>query len=36
MVYGSNKIEKAGSGSDITLKLCVAVFRGEEIPEEIE
>ena len=36
MVYGSNKIEKAGSSSDITLKLCVAVFRGEEIPEEIE
>ncbi|KAF4769917.1 hypothetical protein HAV15_011364 [Penicillium sp. str.  len=23
-------------GSDITLKLCVAVFRGEETPEEIE
>ncbi|KAJ9488886.1 hypothetical protein VN97_g4417 [Penicillium thymicola] len=36
MVYGSNKIEKAGSSPDITLELCVAVFRGEEIPEEIE
>lgn len=36
MVHGSNKIEKAGSSSDITLELCVAVFRGEEIPEEIE
>ncbi|KAJ5588564.1 hypothetical protein N7537_011242 [Penicillium hordei] len=36
MVYGSNKIEKAGSSSDITLELYVAVFRGEEIPEEIE
>lgn len=32
MVYGSNKIEKAGSSSDITLELCVAVFRGEDIP----
>ncbi|KGO46551.1 hypothetical protein PEX1_066320 [Penicillium expansum] len=36
MVYGSNMIEKAGSSSDITLKLCLALFRGEEIPEEIE
>ncbi|CAI7566910.1 unnamed protein product [Penicillium discolor] len=32
MVYGSNKIEKAGSSSDITLELCVAVFR--EIEEQ--
>ncbi|KAJ5257577.1 hypothetical protein N7524_009133 [Penicillium chrysogenum] len=26
MVYGSNKIEKAGSNSEITLKLCLAIF----------
>lgn len=36
MVYGSNKTEKAGSSSDITPKLCLAIFRGEEVPEEIE
>jgi Fic family protein len=36
MVYGSNKIEKAGSSADITLKLCLAIFCGKEIPEEIE
>ncbi|KAJ5208510.1 hypothetical protein N7449_002889 [Penicillium cf. viridicatum] len=35
MVYGSNMIERAGSGSRITLKLCMAIFRGEEIPEDI-
>ncbi|OQE40977.1 hypothetical protein PENCOP_c005G03879 [Penicillium coprophilum] len=33
---GSNMIEKAGSSSEITLKLCLAIFRGQEIPEEIE
>ncbi|KXG49020.1 uncharacterized protein PGRI_028900 [Penicillium griseofulvum] len=36
MVYGSNKIEKAGSSSEITLKLCLVIFRGEKIPEEIK
>ncbi|KAJ5793787.1 hypothetical protein N7457_000386 [Penicillium paradoxum] len=36
MVYGSNMIEKAGSDWDITFKLCLAVFQGEEIPDEIE
>jgi hypothetical protein len=36
MVYGSNKIEKAGSNSEITLKLCLAIFCGKEVPEEIE
>ncbi|KAI9934004.1 hypothetical protein ASPWEDRAFT_168282 [Aspergillus wentii DTO 134E9] len=35
MVYGSNMIERAGSGPDITLKLCMAIFRGEEVPEDI-
>ncbi|KAJ5930565.1 hypothetical protein N7466_006058 [Penicillium verhagenii] len=35
MVYGSNMIERVGNGSDITFKLCMAVFRGEEVPEEI-
>lgn len=35
MVYGSNMIERAGNGADITLKLCMAIFRGEEIPEDI-
>lgn len=35
MVYGSNMIERAGGGSGITLKLCMAIFRGEEIPEDI-
>ncbi|KAH7153375.1 fido domain-containing protein [Dactylonectria macrodidyma] len=32
MVYGSNMIESAGGGFDITMKLCRAVFRGE-IPQ---
>ncbi|KAJ6184491.1 hypothetical protein N7519_005792 [Penicillium mononematosum] len=36
MVYGSNMIERAGSGFRITLILCFAIFRGEEIPEDIE
>ncbi|CAL5874355.1 uncharacterized protein PFLUO_LOCUS8651 [Penicillium psychrofluorescens] len=35
MVYGSNMIERAGAGSQITLKLCHAIFRGEKIPEDI-
>ncbi|KAJ5662103.1 uncharacterized protein N7477_009719 [Penicillium maclennaniae] len=35
MVYGSNMIERVGNGYDITLKLCMAIFRGEEIPEDI-
>lgn len=39
MVYGSNVIERAGNGPDITLKLCMAIFRGEifrgeDIPED--
>ncbi|CAG8372975.1 unnamed protein product [Penicillium salamii] len=35
MVFGSNMIERAGSTARITYKLCLAVFRGEEIPEDI-
>jgi fido (protein-threonine AMPylation protein) len=35
MVYGSNMIEVAGGGVDITLKLCKAVFQGKEVPEDI-
>lgn len=35
-VFGSNMIENAGAGWDITFKLCQAIFRCEEIPEEIE
>ncbi|KAJ5918374.1 hypothetical protein N7454_010749 [Penicillium verhagenii] len=35
MVYGSNMIERVGNDSDITFKLCKAVFRGEEVPEEV-
>lgn len=35
MVYGSNMIERAGNSADITFKLCMAVFRGEEVPEDI-
>lgn len=35
MVYGSNMIERAGSGLNLTLKLCMAIFRGEEIPDDI-
>ncbi|VUC20557.1 unnamed protein product [Clonostachys rosea] len=35
MVYGSNLIESAGAGLDMTVKLCEAVFKAEEIHEEI-
>ncbi|KAF5541931.1 hypothetical protein FPHYL_11664 [Fusarium phyllophilum] len=35
MVYGSNMIEVAGGGVDITVKLCKDVFRGKELSEEI-
>lgn len=35
MVFGSNMIERAGSTARITYKLCLGVFRGEEIPEDI-
>ncbi|CAG9939212.1 unnamed protein product [Clonostachys rosea f. rosea IK726] len=35
MVYGSNLIESAGAGFGITKKLCEAIFKSEEIREEI-
>ncbi|KAJ5816779.1 hypothetical protein N7447_009012 [Penicillium robsamsonii] len=35
MVYGSNRIERAGGGFQLTFKLCLAVFRGEEVPEDV-
>lgn len=36
MVYGSNMIEHAGAGLDITWKLCMKIFQGEQVPEDIE
>lgn len=36
MVYGSNRIENAGSSFEYTLQLCKAIFRGEHVPDEIE
>ena len=36
MIFGSNYIEQAGSGLDITLKLCRQVFRGDDLPDTIE
>lgn len=35
LVYGSNMIENAGAGHDVTFNLCQAVFRGEEISEKL-
>ncbi|CAH0019498.1 unnamed protein product [Clonostachys rhizophaga] len=35
MVYGSNLIESAGAGFGITKRLCEAIFKSEEIREEI-
>ncbi|KAK3303014.1 fido domain-containing protein [Chaetomium strumarium] len=36
LIYGSNKLESAGNGLAITARLCKAVFRGEEVPVNIE
>ncbi|KAJ5736050.1 uncharacterized protein N7483_001175 [Penicillium malachiteum] len=36
MVYGSNMIEKAGCGLDITWNLCMMIFRGENVSEDIQ
>jgi fido (protein-threonine AMPylation protein) len=36
MVFGSNYIEQAGYGLDITLKLCREVFKGEPVPDTID
>ncbi|KAJ5893367.1 hypothetical protein N7495_005058 [Penicillium taxi] len=35
MVYGSNMLELAGLEIGVTLKLSMAIFRGEEAPEDI-
>ncbi|OXV06862.1 hypothetical protein Egran_05370, partial [Elaphomyces granulatus] len=35
LVFNSNMIENSGAGADVTLKLCQAIFRGEEIPDDI-
>lgn len=35
MVYGSNMIEHAGAGLEITWKLCMKIFQGEQVPEDI-
>ncbi|CAG7930234.1 unnamed protein product [Penicillium olsonii] len=35
MVYGSHLIEKAGGDFHITLKLCTAVLKGENAPEQL-
>ncbi|KAJ5280631.1 hypothetical protein N7478_006003 [Penicillium angulare] len=35
MVYGSNMIEHAGAGLEITWKLCMKVFKGEPVLEDI-
>lgn len=35
LVYSSNMIENAGAGWDVTLKLCQAIFRGDEIPDDV-
>ncbi|OIW27633.1 Fic-domain-containing protein [Coniochaeta ligniaria NRRL 30616] len=36
MVFGSNYIEQAGCGLEITLKLCRQVFKGEPVPATID
>lgn len=35
LVYGSNRIESAGTGLQITIKLCQDVFRGKEVTIDI-
>ncbi|KAJ5635719.1 uncharacterized protein N7484_009032 [Penicillium longicatenatum] len=35
MVYGSNMIEHAGNSYEVTLKLCMAIFRDGEIRDAI-
>lgn len=33
VVFGSNMIENADAGLDVTYKLCQAIFRGEKTPK---
>lgn len=35
MVYGSNMIERAGCDSETTWKLCMAIAKGQAVPEDI-
>lgn len=36
VVFGSNHIERVGLGLDETIKLCEAIFRGEDVnPEDV-
>ncbi|RSL79044.1 hypothetical protein CEP51_007699 [Fusarium floridanum] len=34
MIFGSNMIEDAGGGLEITLKLCGVIFRGQHVSDE--
>lgn len=36
LVYGSNYIESAGAGLDITIKICQDIFRGIPVTAEIQ
>lgn len=36
MVYGSNMIEQVGADLSITIRLCMAIFRGEDVPDDID
>lgn len=35
-IYGSNAIERAGSGYETTLDICQRVFRGQAVPDTID
>lgn len=35
MVYGSNMIERAGAGLEITWNPCMKIFQGDQVPEDI-
>ncbi|KAK3363853.1 fido domain-containing protein [Lasiosphaeria hispida] len=36
MIFGSNYIETTGGGLDVTLKICQAIFKDEDVPEIID
>lgn len=36
MVFGSNFIEKAGAGFEITWDLCMKIFKGEQVLDEVK
>lgn len=35
MVYGSDMIERARGSPQVKVKFCLAIFRGEDVPEDI-